>query len=101
MLNHTTDQLIKTLDVCFIHQYRLNEAANKIEHLFPLNEERYFACSSDEVAFIDQLIFRFAKLQDMIGDKLLIGWNCAKSEMMCHMIILYCRPKQQQRSICL
>ena len=71
MLNHTTDQLIKTLDVCFIHQYRLNEAANKLEHLFPLNEERYFACSSDEVAFIDQLIFRFAKLQDMIGDKLL------------------------------
>ena len=71
MLNNITDQLTKTLDVCFIHQYRLNEATHKIGHLFPLSEERYFACSSDEVAFIDQFIFRFAKLQDMIGDKLL------------------------------
>ena len=70
MLDQSADQLTKTLEVCFIHQKRLNEAIQKIGYLFPLNEKKYEACSSDEIAFIDQYIFRFAKLQDMVGDKL-------------------------------
>jgi len=70
MLDQSTDQLRKTIEVCFIHQKRLNEAVQRIEHLFPLNEEKYMSCPSEEIAFIDQYIFRFAKLQDMISDKL-------------------------------
>ena len=36
----------------------------------PLNEDSYLNLSDDEVEHIDQFLFRFAKLQDTIGEKL-------------------------------
>lgn len=36
----------------------------------PLNSERYLLLTDEDVAFIDQFIFRFSKLQDTLGNKL-------------------------------
>ena len=64
------DQLQKIIDVCHIHLRRLNVAHQNIQALFPITEPVYQALSAEKIAFIDQYIFRFAKLQDAIGDKL-------------------------------
>lgn len=38
--------------------------------IFPLNKEKYINLTDEEVEPIDQFLFRFAKLQDTIGQKL-------------------------------
>ena len=65
-----TDQLKKIIDVCHIHLKRLNVAHQNIQSLFPITETVYQSLSGEKIAFLDQYIFRFAKLQDTIGDKL-------------------------------
>jgi hypothetical protein len=52
------------------HCLRLNKAFDKIKSLIPLNQDRYLKLNDDEIAFIDQYIFRFSKLQDALGNKL-------------------------------
>ncbi len=52
------------------HYLRLNKAFDKIKSLIPLNQDRYLKLNDDEIAFIDQYIFRFSKLQDALGNKL-------------------------------
>jgi len=64
------DQLKKIIEVCAVHRRRMKEAYSRISSLFPLNEDRYTNCSSEMVAFVDQYIFRFAKLQSVVGEKL-------------------------------
>ena len=70
MLNHNLEKLSNAIIVSQIHKKRMNEAYTRIIHLFPIQGEDYYSCSSEEIAFIDQYIFRFAKFQDIIGDKL-------------------------------
>jgi len=70
MTGKFSDQLKKIIDVCMVHRRRLNEAYSRIAFLFPLKEDRYGNCSSEMVAFIDQYIFCFAKLQSVTGEKL-------------------------------
>ncbi|MCK5519705.1 MAG: hypothetical protein KAI81_01215 [Candidatus Marinimicrobia bacterium] len=36
----------------------------------PLNDDKYLNLSDDEVAHIDQYLYRFAKLQDTMGERL-------------------------------
>ena len=38
--------------------------------MIPLTEEKYCALNDVDVSFIDQLIFRFSKLQDSLGEKI-------------------------------
>lgn len=71
MLNKYSEQLEKIIETCLIHQKRLDYAYTRIKGLFPLLEEDYYSLSEDEMAYIDQYIFRFAKYQDLIGSKLL------------------------------
>lgn len=52
------------------HFLRLGKAAVHIKSLMPLNSERYLLLTDEDVAFIDQFIFRFSKLQDTLGNKL-------------------------------
>lgn len=52
------------------HYFRLNKASDKIKSLIPLNQDRYLKLKDDEIAYIDQYIFRFSKLQDALGNKL-------------------------------
>ena len=70
MLDKHIEQLRKIIDTCLIHKQRLDYAYSKIGHLFPITEELYYTLKDDDMAYIDQYIFRFAKYQDLIGGKL-------------------------------
>ena len=55
---------------CDIHIKRINYAYNKMRDFMPLNYASYELLGDEEIEHIDQLIFRFSKLQDTIGAKL-------------------------------
>jgi len=55
---------------CDKHIERLNNASEKMSEFMPLNKSKYTNLSDDKVANIDQFLFRFAKLQDVVGQKL-------------------------------
>jgi len=70
MLDKYIEQLNKIIGTCLIHKQRLDYAYSKINHFFPITEELYYNLKDDDMAYIDQYIFRFAKYQDLIGGKL-------------------------------
>jgi len=45
-------------------------AIEKVKHHFPLDENKYQNLSFDDLSYLDQLIFRFSKLQDGMGTRL-------------------------------
>lgn len=69
----TVSRLVKLFNECDKHLKRLNHAAAKMNLFMSLNADRYLALSEDEIEHIDQFLFRFAKLQDTIGEKLFIS----------------------------
>ena len=64
------EKLSKIFYECEKHILRLNSAAQKMSSFMPLDSKSYQSLSDDEVGYIDQFLFRFAKLQDAIGQKL-------------------------------
>lgn len=60
----------ETINICEIHKQRLEYAYSKISVMLPINEENYYNIENNLIAYIDQYIFRFSKLQDVIGQKL-------------------------------
>jgi uncharacterized protein with HEPN domain len=58
----------------FIHLKRVNEAIEEIEtkYIFPISSNEFQKILENRVdlAFSDQIIYRFSKLQDLIGEKL-------------------------------
>lgn len=48
----------------------MNYAYERISSFAPLNKEQIEKLSKEDIALIDQLIYRFTKLQDAIGQKL-------------------------------
>ena len=60
----------KTLKECIKHKDRMLSAFNKIERALPLDAGKYSGLTEDEIEHIDQYLFRFAKLQDAIGQRL-------------------------------
>lgn len=62
----------KLFNECDKHLHRINHAANKMAVFMPLNASQYEKLTDDEIEHIDQFLFRFAKLQDSIGEKLFI-----------------------------
>jgi len=63
-------KLNKIIYVAKIHLDRMNTAFNFIKPSLPVTESNYIMMSNEQVAYIDQFIFRFAKLQDLIGQNL-------------------------------
>ncbi len=63
-------KLQKVINECDKHILRMNSAYKKSSAVLPLNANKYVALSEDEIAHIDQYLFRFAKLQDTIGKRL-------------------------------
>jgi len=55
---------------CDKHLERMQSAARHMLPLMPLDAQRYEKLTDEEIAYIDQFLFRFAKLQDAIGQKL-------------------------------
>jgi len=68
------DIIIKKLNKIFYecdkHIQRLNSASKKMAAFMPLDKEKYITLSDDNIGVIDQFLFRFAKLQDAMGQKL-------------------------------
>jgi predicted nucleotidyltransferase len=69
-LNLNRVKIDSYLKQCDKHLQRIEEAYSDICPLLPLTVEKYTKLSKDEVQAIDQYLFRFAKLQDTLGDKL-------------------------------
>jgi len=63
-------KLGQTLKECELHIKRLNNAYNKMKNLMPLNADKYKNLTEDDIEHIDQYLYRFAKLQDAIGQRL-------------------------------
>lgn len=62
----------KLINECDKHLQRINSAYMKMALFMPLDASRYNQLSDDEVEHIDQFLYRFAKLQDAIGEKLFV-----------------------------
>ena len=62
------DKIIKE---CEKHLQRLKYAKNKLKDIFPLTAQSYQNLSQEDIQVIDQFIYRFSKLQDTIGEKLI------------------------------
>lgn len=58
------------LHECSIHAERIAYARDLSSALFPLNAEAYSRLDADAVQKLDQLVYRFTKLQDALGAKL-------------------------------
>ena len=68
-MNHSLpfDKLKESIKLCSIHHERMIYSYRKIQNKFPLDSETYENLSNDDLSYIDQLIFRFSKLQDSMG----------------------------------
>ncbi|MDO9142568.1 MAG: nucleotidyltransferase domain-containing protein [Methylobacter sp.] len=69
-LNLQNLKIDKVLNECSKHLQRINEAYSDMSVFMPLTATKYQALAKDEVQAIDQYLFRFAKLQDSMGEKL-------------------------------
>ena len=67
-------KLEHTLSESYIHLQRLNEAFNELEkgYTIPFDKKEYHTILNNiqALAFSDQIIYRFSKLQDSMGAKL-------------------------------
>lgn len=68
MTNEKSAKLNEALQLCAIHSERMSFARGKILVHFPLEKEKYLQLKPEELSFFDQLIFRFSKLQDSMGE---------------------------------
>ncbi|MCK5136403.1 MAG: toxin-antitoxin system antitoxin subunit [Bacteroidales bacterium] len=64
------DKLNKILKLLEINFERLDYAYSRIELLLPFNASRITNLEAEQISFIDQYIFRFSKIQDIMGEKL-------------------------------
>lgn len=60
---------LEKLHECNQHKNRLLTAKEKLKIFMPLTTQSFSALNDENVSFIDQMIFRFSKLQDTMGDK--------------------------------
>ncbi|MCX7338099.1 MAG: hypothetical protein NTX76_02295 [Alphaproteobacteria bacterium] len=65
----TKDLLIHSLDICKVHAERLSLAIEKTDHLFPFCENTVTALAEENLAYLELLMSRFGKLQDVAGEK--------------------------------
>jgi hypothetical protein len=62
-------RLTLALIECAQHVHRLEYAIERVRMLFPLTE-RLQGLSEEQIGSLDQLLYRFGKLQDAIGTRL-------------------------------
>ena len=63
-------RLRRDFEVCDRHVFRIREALEGLAVSSPLTVEQYSAFTSEQVRCVDQFLFRFAKLQDVMGAKI-------------------------------
>lgn len=64
------NRLESTRRECQLHLDRLSHARTKLSGHFPLSVEDWKRLDDDTIADIDQLLFRFGRLQDAMGRRL-------------------------------
>ena len=64
------DSLEQKLYECNKHIEKLNIAKEYLKDIMPLSLDEYLKLDNIQNSFIDQLNFRFSKLQDTIGESL-------------------------------
>jgi hypothetical protein len=69
-VKYSYPRLIQISNECELHIKRLNSAYNKMQVYMPLSADSFLQLNDDEIEHIDQYLFRFAKLQDAIGQRL-------------------------------
>lgn len=62
------ERLQTSIEKCRIHLKRLQYAARQVKHLFPLTIDKFNLINEATVGNIDQMVFRFTKLQDELGN---------------------------------
>lgn len=67
------DLLKSQLEICDMHYSRLKLAIAKIGNFFPLDEKFLSLISEDNLGYLEILTTRFAKLQDMLGEKVFVS----------------------------
>lgn len=72
-MNSIENTFIEKLYECNLHKQRIEVAVSKVKAIMPLDMKIYDKLSPEQLSFIDQIIFRFAKLQDTLGDKVISG----------------------------
>lgn len=70
LTEETRDKLIETLAICDLHHKRMMFAWDQVSKHFPLTEATLTGLTPLELALFDQLIYRFSKLQDVMGSRL-------------------------------
>ena len=63
-------RLSAIINVCKMHNQRMQYAMDFIQGIFPLDSESYRVLTQEQISHTDQLIYRFSQLQDTIGGKL-------------------------------
>lgn len=64
------DKIAETFDTCALHLKRMEFAKSKVAAFIPLNRDNYYSLDDETIGFLDQYIFRFSKLQDIMGTRL-------------------------------
>ncbi len=73
MKKNVDDSLSKKLYECQRHIERLSDAKEYLQEIMPLTLEVYLSIDKIQSSFIDQLNFRFSKLQDTMGESIFKG----------------------------
>ena len=60
----------KYINECNKHKIRIIESYTELKNIFPISSKKYQELDDMQIKNIDQYLFRFAKMQDTIGDKL-------------------------------
>lgn len=61
--------LQKYIEICDIHQKRLEDSYEQIKHLYPFKEQYFPLKSYNDLASLDMFTVRLSKLQDTLGNK--------------------------------
>lgn len=69
-MNNSRHKLKTILTECEQHRLRLAFSHGQIKDRLPFSISTINALKDEEVSYVDQYIFRFSKLQDAIGQKL-------------------------------
>jgi hypothetical protein len=71
MLNKESQDIIKkTVTACNRHKKYLLFSREHVRTFFPLDHTRFENLTDTHISYIDQMIFRFSKLQDATGNRL-------------------------------
>ena len=63
----------KAINECQLHKKRIEHALIKLQKFMPLTVQHYENLEEDKIETLDQFLYRFAKLQDTIGQRLFSG----------------------------